>query len=1008
MFRSGLRRGADMLRRGIRVAFLIGVGLIFALGLAVPSGELDPKVEAAVVLYREEGPERALPEFERLAAEFKRSGDRRDEAAALHYVGECHWRLGDFEKARGFLDRALTLERNARDRHAEGKTLNVLGLLEWDLGNYTDAQRAFRSANSIGLEVGDRKLEGSSLNNLSLVYDELGDYDTSLKQYKQVLEIYRDADFPRGMGDTLGNIGGVHLLLGQFREGLGYYEQALAISERLKSKPSMSQDHGNIALCLLGLGDVEGAASHFDSAIALAREAGMRQDEAYWLGQKGNGLIQQGRYDQGLKLHRAALAAYEEIGAQAELAAALHDVGRLHLLLGDPDSAERYFDRALDLSRKIELSRGVTQNLIALGDLDFRRERLDAAASLYGEARKRAVESEERHFAGQSLLRLAQVHRQQEQLARAEAEIAEALSIAHDIGARSMEAEAGLARAELDRQRSRLDTALKSYDAAQALLASIGDPDLLWQIHYGRGLTYEARGDIKAAIKALTAAVSVIESVRDRLEEQRFRSGYVQDKYEVYTELVRLQLKQGATAEAFSTAERLRARSYAEQLGGRSPAVLSEGDQRREAELRERIRQLQRAISEEENPDRPGGRQLALGRFSSELLAAEREYQAFIDDRAGGLSGEGGPDAIPTAARVQARLANDEALIEYVVARDHLMSFVVSRRAVSAHTAPLPRRELSAKIGLLRDLIQRPGDDRWRKPAASLAASLIQPLEREGLLEGVRHLYLVPHGTLNYLPFALLPMGGQATGNALIHRYTLAQLPAAGALLRSEQATEGPSSLLAVAPARSRLRYAPQEARAIDALYRPNSRLLVGNTATESRFKKLAGDFRILHLATHGHFNKLNPLLSGLELESDAIDDGLLQVHEVLRLRLTAQLVTLSACETALGSGYLADVPAGDEFVGMTRAFLAAGSTSVMATLWDVDDAASVRLMQRFYKHLNNSSGDTSKARALANAQREFQSSARLTHPYYWAPFVLVGTEPRSGKPAERLAGSST
>ena len=190
-------------------------------------------------------------------------------------------------------------------------------------------------------EVGDKRLEGASLNNLSLVYDELGDYDTSLAQYQQVLGIYRDADFPRGVGDTLGNIGGVYLLLGRYREALGYYQQALAISERLESKPSMSQDHGNIALCLLGLGEIDTALGHFDQAIGLAQQAGMRQDEAYWLLGKGNGLIQKGRYDLGLEHHRTALAIYEEVGAQAELLEALHDMGRLHLLLGDADSAER-------------------------------------------------------------------------------------------------------------------------------------------------------------------------------------------------------------------------------------------------------------------------------------------------------------------------------------------------------------------------------------------------------------------------------------------------------------------------------------------------------------------------------------------------------------------------------------------------------------------------------------------------------------------------------------------
>ena len=174
-------------------------------------------------------------------------------------------------------------------------------------------------------------------------------------------------------------------------------------------------------------------------------------------------------------------------------------------------------------------------------------------------------------------------------------------------------------------------------------------------------------------------------------------------------------------------------------------------------------------------------------------------------------------------------------------------------------------------------------------------------------------------------------------------------------------------------------------------MFKPNSLLLVGDGATESRFKELAGDYNILHFATHGYFNKFNPLLSGLELEADEANDGLLEVHEILGLKLQANLVTLGACQTALGSGYLADVPAGDEFVGLTWAFLSAGSKSVLATLWEVDDRSSVQLMQRFYQQLVIPNRVEDLAGALATAQRDLRSSHSYQHPYYWAPFVLVG-----------------
>jgi CHAT domain-containing protein/tetratricopeptide (TPR) repeat protein len=949
---------------------------------------LDPRIEAATRLYREEGAAKALPAFQKLASEFAQGPSTRDHAAALHYVGECHWRLGNFAEARQYLDRALALERAAGDRLGEGKTLNVLGLLSWDEGSYDRAIASFREAGAIARAVGDRKLEGSSLNNLSLVYDEQGDYDTSLAQYRHVLELYRGANFPRGVGDTLGNIGGVHLLLGHFREALGYYRKALAISEELKSPVALSQDHGNIGLCLLGLGEVDEALVHLDRAIAYATAAGMRQDEAYWMRVRADGRVQQGQYDLALQDYRSALAIYEQVGAQAEFLEALHDYGQLHLLLGDSASAERDFKRALGMARKIGLERGITLNLVALGDVEYRRQRPDAAVALYEQARQRAAVTGVQHALAVSLLRLARVNRAQQKATLASTQTEQALAIARDIGAAGLEAEALFSRAELARVQKRLDHALRDYRAAERAGARIGDPDLLWQIHFGRARVQEAHGDVNAAIASLELAIGLIEGVRGRLQEPRFRSGYVEDKFDVYLELMRLQLELGRTADAFSTAERLRSRSFVEQLGGRATVPLSAGDRRTEAEFRERMRRLQESLLDTGDDGMPAYPERALNRFSQELLRVEHEYQAFLDDRARVHTVAAAP---PGAASIQRRLRADQALLEYVVGDETVVVFVLTARGLAVKSSPLRKVDLLARIDLLRDLIRRPGDDRWRKPAARLAAQLFDPLERAGWLAGVTRLYIVPHGALTYLPFALLPRPANGPAALLIDDYTVAYLPAAAALLRETGGTDTARSLLAVAPSKGSLRHAPEEARAVGALFGTHAQTLIGSEATEARFKQLAGDFRVLHLATHGYFNAASPLFSGLQLEPDSNDDGLLRVHEILDLPLHAELVTLSACDTALGSGYFAELPIGDEFVGLNRAFLAAGSAAVMATLWQVDDRASVALMKRFYGRLNESGDGRSPAVALALAQRELRRWPQLQHPYYWAAYVVVG-----------------
>ena len=369
-------------------------------------------------------------------------------------------------------------------------------------------------------------------------------------------------------------------------------------------------------------------------------------------------------------------------------------------------------------------------------------------------------------------------------------------------------------------------------------------------------------------------------------------------------------------------------------------------------------------------------------------MHAEREYQAFLDDL-GSNAAFGHWVDIPELAELQAKLGPPDALVEYVLDEDRIMMFVMRAGGLRAVTLEIRQAELYARISLVRELTQRPDSDRWQKPAASLSDTLIGPLRDAGLLEGVEHIYLVPHGMLNYLPFALLPLDS-GRDEVIIERYTLSYLPAAAVLAQDKTDRTDTWALLAMAPLKSRLRFAPEEARSISALFEPDARLLVGSEATESAFKTSAPEYEVLHLATHGYFNKKNPLLSGLELEADDANDGLLEVHEILGLSLDAQLVTLSACQTGLGSGFFNEIPAGDEFVGLTRAFLLAGSHSVLASLWAVDDRSTVDLMKGFYQHLTPGSS-IGKAAALSMVQRQLRSSKEFNHPFYWAPFVLVG-----------------
>jgi CHAT domain-containing protein/Tfp pilus assembly protein PilF len=941
-------------------------------------------------LYSTEGARAALPEFEKALALFRKEGDRKNEAITIGLIGNCYKRLGEHDKALEFLQKALTMKRELGDRLEEGKTLNNIGLFYWETSQYSKAFEPLNGAIAIATELGNRILEASARNNLGLVYDEIGNYRSSLAEYERALELYRGSNnSERAVSDTIGNVGGRHLLLGEYSMALGYYEQSLAIDERLKYKIGISQDLENIGLCYIGLGRVSEAIQTLDHAIKLAIEAGLKKEAADSQKAKGSALVQLGKYTDALVQYHQALQTYEQGGLKQELVEGLSDVGNLEIRVGDVASAEKEFRRALDLSRAINHPRGITYSLLALGDLEWRRKRYDEGAALYKEALARATEANDRGAMASAHLQLALTYRDLKRFSEAAAEARLALEIARSTQARPLEAEALYVQGEVARLLGRQDEALAQFDAGEAIVMQTADPELSWRLAYARGQTLETLKRNEEALSAYQSAVRTIEQVRSELREERFRAGYIEDKYQVYVALVQLLLKLGKAEEAFVMSEKLRARSYLDLLSRGQPPVRDEAQRQKETALRNRIRELQRKLEEEANRPSPERRGEALNLFSKELADAERTYEDSLDDL---LSTDPNYAAVralkvPTVDEVKHYLPAGTALVEYVLAEDSLEIFVLTNGDLRAKSIPVRGADLQSKVDLLRDLLLRKQTNEWKPPAQSLYQTLIAPIEDAGWLRGINRLYIVPHAILHYLPFAVLTTSKGNSSRFLVDDYVLGYLPAAAALVSRGKTGKPGQSVLAMAPLSTRLLYAQQESENVSAFFPNQHMLLLGSRATESSFKRLADHYDIVHLATHGYFNKLNPLLSGVALEPDAENDGRLEVHEILRLRLNAELVTLSACDTALGSGYFSEIPAGDDLVGLTRAFLFAGSPSVLASLWEVNDRSAVQLMHSFYAQLRQND----KATALAKAQRGIHARGPYNHPYYWGAFTLVG-----------------
>ena len=968
----------------------IQVALCLALlGCTSAAQQAQPSAQDLLVkgrqTYLQEGPKQSLPDFEKALSMFRALHDRHGEAVALGYIATCHRRLENLDRALEFAQQALHLKEELGDRGEMGNTHNQLGLIYWERAEYPAAIEHLNQAIEIASSVGDHELEGSALNNLGLVWDEKGDHLRALEHYQHALEVNRDAHFERGESDALGDIGGVYLLLGRFREAIPYYQQAFEISQRLGLKPSSSLDLGNMALCLAGTGDVDGALENFDRALEIAHESGMVKEEADWRKGKGSTLTGLGRFDAALEEYAASEQVYERAGLKRELVESLLDTGRVDELLGNGTGAQSRFQRALKLARQIGNKSGEIAGLIALGDLERRRKRYDAAEGYLQQASQLARAADDKGTTSSAMIQRAMNDIDREHYESALENASEGNRIAEASGNMPAMALSRYVLGEVRRSQRQLPAALDNYSSAQALQEHLRDPELGWRIQYGRGQAYDAQNKPEEAVAAYEGAISVIEDTRSRIAEERYRAGYMEDRYHVYVALVELLLKLHKADKAFLYSERLRARAYFDQLGTSEHQSANPASQQRIQELGEQIRTLRRAQEKEYAvpQDQRHGPDMQL--YSVELSRAERDYAALIDasDKLAGSSKKDGTGKVLSAAEVQRHLPARSALVEYVVGKQTLSILVVTSTSVAGLPVGVTSESLNSRSELLHDLIAARHEG-WIEPARGLRKLLIDPIENAGYLSGIQQLLIVPDSALNYIPFAALPFGRQ---QYLGDKFTITYLPAAAALAKGGK--PGGGRLLAMAPSHAHLPNAFAEVRGIGEIFGPSSRVIVGKKATKTLFKQIAGDYDYLHLATHGRLNRNAPMLSALELEADGQNNGRLEVYEIARMNLHARLITLSACETGLGAGYFSETPGGDEFVGLTRAFLSAGGQNVLASLWAVNDQSTRELMVRVYRHLLVGGG----AEALAKAQRELRNSdVRYSHPYYWAGFVISGS----------------
>ncbi|MBI2016659.1 MAG: CHAT domain-containing protein [Candidatus Rokubacteria bacterium] len=672
------------------------------------------------------------------------------------------------------------------------------------------------------------------------------------------------------------------------------------------------------------------------------------------------------------------------------LANAYFTMGNVYRMAGDRAAARRLQEEGAALTAAFEQSRsrlfwsavfarGLAQ--VALAEADYPtaiRQGGEAIQTLerfigslhtdspFDQARRNG-----RTNLGWALTLVGNTHRRAGNAAAAEPLLQRALGLARELRNDELALDAILPLGWVAQGRGDHAAALARFEEGQAIATRLNHASYLMWLHTGAGWSLYRTGRHEAALAAFRG-VARLEDLRSALEESSLRSGYVEDKQQIYHGAVWSAVELGRSDEAFAYAERARSRAFLDLLG--TQTVLSKGRTRQlvEEETRLRARLGEAKARAEEGGDRAAARRL--------LEAAERDYRGFLDrvrresaEQASLMTVE--PVTLP---EIQRLLPEGTTLVEYLVSDRASLAWVIDRDRAELVRLPSPRADLVGEVRAFRQGIegQAPLPDAAAR-AERLYARLFAPLRPHVRTERV---VIVPHEVLHYLPFGALR---SPAGRWLVEDYTLSTLPSASVIRFLKDKATAMAGVVAVGnpdlgPALS-LRYAEREARDIGQRF-PGATVLVRQQATEARAKALSGAAGLIHFATHGELSEGDPLGSALLLVPGDSEDGRLEVREIFGMDLRAGLVVLSACETGLGK-----LSTGDELVGLQRAFLYAGTPAVVTTLWKVDDRASFVLMRTFYEQL----GGGGPAAALRAAQRA--TMREFDHPFAWAAFGLTG-----------------
>ncbi|MEP6517992.1 CHAT domain-containing protein [Microcoleus vaginatus] len=816
--------------------------------------------------------------------------------------------------------------------------------------SYQEALQKFEAARSLYQMLRNREKEAYTLHQMGFITNRLGDRQQALNYYKQALSWNRTlADRPK-QAVILNNIGAVYYALGEKQQAIDYYNQVLSLIREMGDRPEAS----------INLSNISNIPANSDTSL------GDRTAEATTLNNIGLAYNDLGEKQKAKEYFNQALPLFRAMGDRAKEATTLTNIGIVYSDLGEKQTALDYYKQALDLRQKAGDRRG------------------------------------------------------------------EALTLNNT----------GTTYSELGNQQK----AEEYFNQALPLFRAVGDRPGEALTLYNMANIKGDRGNLIAALTDIETSIKIIENLRTKITNHELRISYfatVQDYYQFYIhllmELHKTNPKSGYDRKALEASESSRARSLLELLQeanadirqGVAPELLQQ-----ERNLQQQLDALETPrIETTSSPNYTPAQQAELDQKRQTLLGQYQDIQAQIRSTSPRYAALTQPQPLTLAQIQQQILDENTILLQYSLGKERSYLWAVTKTSLTSYELP-KQVDIEKAARNFRDAVTNPRyrniPDRVAEANNTLSQIILQPVAAQ---LGQKRLLIVGDGILNYLPFAALSLPetpGKNPNPPLIVDHEIVLLPSAstlGILRQNYNDRPPPTRTLAMLAdpvfsandervstqsnsanpqaiesvnlglsrssranniQLSRLKFTRQEAQIIQALVPANSRTASLDFAASraAATSQNLSQYKIVHFATHGLANSTNPELSGIILslvdEKGNPLNGFLRLTDIFNLKLAADLVVLSACQTGMGQSIQ-----GEGMVGLTRGFMYAGAQRVVVSLWNVDDEGTATLMSSFYQGMLQKG--LTPAAALRAAQLEMLKQEEWRSPYYWAAFTLQG-----------------